>query len=252
MFQGFTKEDLEILRYEIGYSKRKYKSPGLCHKCGPEWILENENSYEYNYEGGHEPKNCLNPPFCGYHDIVGHTTTDKCKRFCSHCMKWGHSMRFCHKLKTCNLCGKFGHNPYSCWKYSTLKDWVNRARELSRCTECLNLCTTETNHTDKYGCPRYSCPHCGTWRTYWNSYPHCNSKESQTETNTNDQESKTELIEPKTIIDNQNLKINELANKVHDLENKLANSIAENNDLKLHLKKCIIQEQEQALQKIDV
>ena len=97
MFQGFTKEDLEFLRDYYGYTKRKYKSPGLCYKCGPVWILDTEISDNYNYKKGHRVENCLNPPFCGFHDIVGHTPTDKCRRLCSHCRKWGHSMRFCHK-----------------------------------------------------------------------------------------------------------------------------------------------------------
>ena len=38
---------------------------------------------------------------------------------------------------------------------------------------------------------------------------------------------------------------------IDGLENKLANSISENNGLKLHLKQCITNEKEQALQKIE-
>ena len=193
MSQRISKEVLDHLRNRYGYSKRKYKSPGLCNKCGPDWIFE-------NFEEGHVRENCRNPPFCGYHDTVGHTTTEKCKRLCHHCMKWGHSMRFCRKLKTCNLCGKFGHNPYSCWKYSTLRAWADRAKELNRCMVCLTLCTTETNYIDKNGHPEYKCKHCGTWRTYWNGDPQYifqNYKESQTETNTEDQEIKTELLQAK-------------------------------------------------------
>ena len=253
MFKGFSKEDLEVLRY-YGYSKRKYKSPGLCDKCGPDWVLESEMSWRNNYTAGHEPENCRNPPFCGYHDIVGHTTTDKCKRYCPHCMKWGHSMRFCRKIKTCNLCGKFGHNPYSCWKYSTLQQWADRAKELNRCMQCLSLCTTETNCIDKDGHPNFTCRHCGRWRVYWDGEHRFLSrhyKESQTETNTEDQEIRTELIQAKEIIEKQNSQINELSNKVSDLENKLANSISENNGLKINLKQCITHEKEQALQKIE-
>ena len=119
---------------------------------------------------------------------------------------------------------------------------------------CLTLCTTKTNYIDKNGHPEYKCKHCGTWRTYWNGDPQYifkHYKESQTETNTEDQEIKTELLQAKEIIEKQNLQINELSNKVSDLENKLANSISENNGLKLHLKQCITNEKEQVLQKIE-
>ena len=49
----------------------------------------------------------------------------------------------------------------------------------------------------------YECKHCGTWRTYWDGshqYLFNNYKETQTETNVTDQESKTEL---QTIINNK-------------------------------------------------
>ena len=94
MFEELSKEALESFRYYYGYSKRKYKSQGFCHKCGPDWINE-------IFVRGHKDKNCLNPPFCLYHDLVGHTATDKCSRWCFHCMKHGHSMRFYRKLKKC-------------------------------------------------------------------------------------------------------------------------------------------------------
>ena len=195
------------------------------------------------------------PPYCRYHDLVGHTPTDKCRRHCSHCMKYGHSMRFCRNLKTCNLCGKYGHNPYNCWKYSTLRQWADRARELNRCMQCLTQCTTKTNYIDRTGYPWYFCLHCGAWRTYWNHFPQfpkSNCKESQTETSDDtDQKLRAELLQAQAIIENKDLQINELSNKVLDLENKLVNSISENKDLKLEIKKCILHEQELALQKVE-
>ena len=121
--------------------------------------------------------------------------------------------------------------------------------------QCLTLCTTETNYIDKYGGARYFCKHCGAWRTYWNTSPQfhkSNCKESQTETSDDtDQKLRAELLQAQAIIENKDLQINELSNKVLDLENKLANSISENKDLKLEIKKCIIHEQELAVQKVE-
>ena len=239
--------DIEYFRIKHGHSKRRYKSPSFCHKCGPAW-------FQMEYGWGHESENCRNPPFCDYHEIVGHLPTDKCKQRCSYCMKFGHNMRHCRKLKNCNLCGKLGHNPYSCWKYGSLREWANRARELNRCMECLTLCTTETNRIDMYGCANYFCKHCGAWRTYWNpeiQFDKINCKESQTEENTYiDQESQIELQEAKAIIENQRRQIEELNNKILSLENKWENSNAtiDNLDWKVQ---SITKEKEQELQKVN-
>ena len=120
--------------------------------------------------------------------------------------------------------------------------------------ECLHLCTTETNYISENGHPEYFCKQCGAWRTYWDGGPRFlswNYKETQTETNTEDQEIKTELLQAKTIIEDQKSQINELTNKVLDLEKKLSDSTSEKNELKLDLKQCITHEQEQALKKVE-
>ena len=142
-FEGFSKEDLEYLKSEYGYNRRKYKSPGFCRKCGITEIRE-------MYIDGHEEKNCRNPPYCYYHEMVGHSPTNKCKSLCAYCHKRGHHMSMCRKIKICNLCGKSGHNPYRCWEYSTMRDWMSRAKALNRCANCLTLCTTEANGIDSY------------------------------------------------------------------------------------------------------
>ena len=234
--------------HPIAAIMRKNKSPGFCPNCNP---------YFYQLDDwGHKPKNCRNTLYCDYHSVEGHVPTLKCTQLCSYCRNFGHSMPFCHKLKNCDLCGRYGHNPYRCWRYSTLTAWAERAKVLNRCMQCLTLCTTDKNCIDKDGDPDYHCPNCRAWRTYWNPAPQFvhvngNCKGSQTETDDNtEQKSKTELLQSQAIINNKDLQINELSNKVLDLENKLANSISENKELKLELKKCITHEQQLALQKV--
>ena len=108
-----------------------------------------------------------------------HVQTDRCYRICHHCMKFGHTMLFCHKLKNCVLCGKSGHNPIKCWKYCTMRRWMRRAEELGRCGECLTLFTADEKR----------CTNCHTYRDYWHPEPQwdClegdNCKETQTEEN---------------------------------------------------------------------
>ena len=85
-------------------------------------------------------------PFCGHCDSLtlptdqswtDHKFTDKCLSWCSYCDRNGHHMSLCHSLKHCWLCGKTGHNPYRCWTYSTITQWIARARVLGRCVSCL-------------------------------------------------------------------------------------------------------------------
>ena len=166
-FEGFSKEHLEYLKYEHGYNRRKYKSPGLCRKCGITEIWE-------MYTDGHEEKNCRNPPFCYIHRVTGHSFIPKCQSYCSHCQKHGHMMRFCRKIKECVLCGKSGHNPLNCFLYSNkLVVFMARAKELNRCAECLTLFTTDTN----------KCTRCLSRKVYWDPRsegPKIKDSESQT------------------------------------------------------------------------
>ena len=248
-FEGFSKEDLEYLKSEYGYNKRKYKSPGLCSKCGPTEFYETEDGPPL-YVDGHDPWNCRNPPFCHYHEVAGHSPTTNCKSYCPHCGKNGHHMSMCRKLKICNLCGKSGHNPYRCWEYSTMDDWMRRAKQLNRCANCLTLCTTGHNGFDQYtNDPKYTCKHCNAWRTYWDTSCNlggCNLKESQTETKTyTDQESQTELQHVETVMDKS--QVNQFK-KVAILENELEHCVSVNNNLNSQLL-GITQEIQQAHQK---
>ena len=233
----FTPEDIsnnyKILREKFGYSKSKYRSPGFCDSCRPCHI--GNGPHVLDTSQGHEEKHCRNPPFCWYHDKPGHYETGKCRTWCFYCCRYGHTMRFCRKIKKCVLCGKAGHNPLNCWEYCTMRAWMARTRELERCAECLTR-FTEKNH----------CEHCGTVRVYW--WPHWRpSKESQTETNTYiDQESQTELQQAQTTIDNQELRIQELNNNILVLEDELLNYYSVNNNLKSQLLSAT-QEKEQAL-----
>ena len=143
----------ELIRKVYGTSRRKYKSPGFCEKCN---VCFGESGY--NIKGDdHEPKDCRNPSFCKFHDTIGHASTDWCERRCLHCMRFGHTMLFCRKIKECQLCGTSGHNPLSCWKYCTIKAWMERAEELQRCGECLAQFTTDEKR----------CTKCYTQRVYW-------------------------------------------------------------------------------------
>ena len=216
----------EEIRERHGISTRKYKSPGFCEKC---------KVFFQTKAGGHEPKDCRNPPYCAYHKIIGHAPTDRCKRRCPLCCKWGHTKLHCHKIKDCKLCGKSGHNPIRCWEYCTIKLWMERAEELNRCGECLTLFTTDTKR----------CTICCTQRVYWKPTT-CTErffdKESQTETNTTkDQESQME-----TIIDDQKLQTEEFKKQVAILEDKLEKSLLTINSLSWQLQ-ATIQERENAL-----
>ena len=232
-FEGFSKEDLEYLKSEYGYNRRKYKSSGLCRKCEP-------NEFDQIYIYGHEEKNCRNPPYCGYHSMTGHSPTAKCQAYCSRCQKRGHMMRFCRKIKECVLCDKSGHNPLNCFIYSSkLVVFMARAKQLNRCAECLTLFTTDTN----------KCTHCSTRRVYWDPWRErtkIKESESQTETkNCKNQESQTELQHVETVIDKS--QINQFK-KVAILENELEHCVSVNNDLNSQLL-GITQEIQQAHQK---
>ena len=113
-----------------------------------------------------------------------HNTTNRCHRFCSFCMKWGHTKLFCYKTKDCKLCGKSGHNPLRCWLYCTVERWMDRAEQLGRCGECLTLFTADEQ----------KCTNCHTPRVYWKPFwSQCTG--SQTQTNDNkEKELQNELL----------------------------------------------------------
>ena len=92
--------------------------------------------------------------------------------YCSHCNKWGHSMRFCYTLKWCALCDTFGHNPFSCRKYSTISTWMTTAKYKNLCAACLNPIVKGENKCNK----------CGTPNVYWLCGGRQNQS-SQTESN---------------------------------------------------------------------
>ena len=213
-------------RNNNGYGIKGQKSPGFCTKCRGDWD---------DMIWGHRPKNCRNPPFCEYHDVFGHAPTHKCRQWCSYCRHSGHTMQFCHKLKNCDLCGKLGHNPKRCWRYHTILQWMQRAKELGRCGECLTLFTADEK----------ICTNCYNTRVYWNpEWQSGNCKESQTEENSHIiQECQTELQEGKTIIE-------ELNSKILELENKLKSSNTAINELNWQWQNTV-QEKEQELQKVN-
>ena len=227
--------EYETIRERHGISRRKYKSPGFCEKC---------NVFFGTKTDGHEPKDCRNPPFCDYHRMIGHSPIARCMRRCLHCMQWGHTMLFCRKIKECQLCGTSGHNPLSCWKYCTIKAWMERAEELQRCGECLAQFTTDAKR----------CTKCYTQRVYWKPTKCIErffDKESQTEEGSSiDQESQTELKEAKAIIENQKRQKEEFNNKRLALENKLESSNTTIDSLNWKLQ-CIIKEKELELHKVN-
>ena len=143
-----------------------------------------------------------------------HVYTNRCVRFCNFCMNWGHTMAYCHKIKDCKLCGVYGHNPLRCWRYCTIREWMERAEELGRCGECLTLFR---KHATK-------CANCHSHRVYWDPKAKLDSrhgdnfKKTQTEDNSNKvQKGQKELQESKTMI-------KELKNKILELEEKLKSS----------------------------
>ena len=178
-------------------------------------------------------------PFCEYCEGERdpfHAYTEKCESYCRLCMKKGHTMLFCYKIKDCKLCGKSGHNPRRCWIYCTIYRWMERAEELGRCAECLTLFTTDVKN----------CTNCYTPRVYWKpptpfftGYNN-NCKETQTETcDDKVQELQNELllvnVNAQTIIDKQKSQIEELNFKISSLENKLEHSRKTMNELNCQL-----------------
>ena len=217
-----------IRRY--GYDAWLHKPPGGCIKCD---IFEKETVR-------HKPKDCDVTPYFMNHDTTDHAYTTRCDRYCYHCMKEGHTMLYCRKIKDCVLCGKSGHNPRRCWRYCSIRTWLERADELGRCCECLTLLTAGAKE----------CTHCDNKRIY--KFPFvCPSltKESQTEENSSiAQECQTELQERKSTIEDQRLQIEELNSKISSLENQLerSNTTIDSLDWKLQ---SITKEKEQELQK---
>ena len=158
---------------------RRNKLPGFCPRCHPHIDAEEED-----WEWGHKPKNCRNILYCDFHKVEGHTPTRKCTQLCSYCRNWGHSMPFCHKLKNCDLCGQRGHNPYRCWNYNRIGSWLNRARELDRCADCLRPWKPfirENGDSNDYDCSY--CRQGKRAKVYFPSQSPQETKESQTEDN---------------------------------------------------------------------
>ena len=228
-YKPISKQDQCHFTREFGYDKRNYKSIGFCSKCVlPIWGMK--------YYGGHEPRNCRNPPFCAYHERIGHAPTPKCHAYCSYCGTHGHNMRSCRRIKECVLCEKKGHNPLNCFIHSnTMATYMARTKELNRCVNCLTLFTTDTNN----------CTHCGTKRIYWVQWTE--DRELQTEINvTTDQESQTELQQVETIINDLKLQTEEFKNQIAVLEGRLENSISIIDSLDWKLQ-ATIQERDKAL-----
>ena len=160
-----------------------------------------------------------------------HVYTNRCVRFCNFCMNWGHTMSYCHKIKDCKLCGEWGHNPLRCWKYCSIREWMERAEELGRCGECLTLVPAEEKR----------CTNCCTKKVYWKPQEG-NHMECQTEEDGSTiQECKLELQEKGTIIE-------DLKNKILELEKMLENSNTAINELNWKWTN-ILQEKEQEVQK---
>ena len=184
--------------------------------------------------------------------ISYHKETDKCQSWCSHCRVNGHHMSLCYKLKFCHLCGKAGHNPYRCWAYSTITDWLQRAREEDRCVDCLHPWKAKS---DEYNwvCGYCSGDNCTGKRAkdYFPSRTPKETKESQTEENSFiGQECQAELQQAKAIIENQKMQIEELNSKITSLEDKLENCNTTIDSLNWKLQ-CIIKEKEQELNKVN-
>ena len=141
-------------------------------------------------------------------------------------------MLFCHKVRNCDLCGKSGHNPIRCWKYCTMRLWMQRAGQFGRCGECLTLFTTDEK----------SCNNCYAKRVYWKPF-HSKDVESQTDNIHLVKNFQTELQEKDTTIEKLN-------SKISSLENKLESSNAAIDDLNWKLQ-CIIKEKERELHKVN-
>ena len=173
-----------------------------------------------------------------------HKLTDKCWSYCSHCGTNGHHMSFCYNLKFCNLCGKAGHNPYRCWTYSTISQWIWRAKELDRCVSCLAPWKGSDQNTKGEPGIIY-CSHCDQgWHGTWKDLAP-ESKESQTDLV---KECQKELQEGKNIIEKQRMQIEDLNSRLSSLEDRLESSKATIDDLDWRLQ-SITKEKEQELQK---
>merc|ERR1712179_683627 len=158
-----------------------------------------------------------------------------------YCKNKRHTMLYCNKIKDCKLCGKSGHNPLKCWKYCSIKKWMQRAEELGRCGECLTLFATD----EKW------CSNCRFDRGYWKPYQ-WNHQETQTEEDSSIvQEKQTELQEKQSTIEDQRVQIEELNNKILSLEDKLESSITTINELNWQLQNAV-KEKEEELQRVDI
>merc|ERR1712226_554896 len=132
------------------------------------------------------------------------------------------------------------HNPLKCWRFSSIRDWMFRAEQLSRCGGCLTLFTAGERR----------CSNCHGRRVYWN--PTCERhQESQTEEDSSIvQEYHTELQEKQSTIEDQRTQIEELNNKISSLEDKLESSITAINELNWQLENTV-KEKEKELQRVE-
>ena len=160
-------------------------------------------------------------------------------RFCYYCQKWGHTMLYCHKLKDCVLCyGK--HNPLKCWRFSSIRDWMFRAEQLSRCGGCLTLFTAGERR----------CSNCHGRRVSWNPICECNQETQTEEDSSIVQEYQTKLQEKQSTIEDQRIQMEELNNKILSLEDKLESSITAINELNWQLENNV-KEKEKELQRVN-
>merc|ERR1712179_358923 len=130
------------------------------------------------------------------------------------CMNWGHTMAYCHKIKDCKLCGVYGHNPLRCWRYCTIREWMERAEELGRCGECLALLPAEGKR----------CTKCCTKKVYWKPQEGNNIGCQTKEDGDTIRECKSELQKREIIIE-------DLKNKLSKLKRKLESSNTVINEL---------------------